>query len=253
MLIHEDRLFPAEPDARKIARALYAQIKGLPIVSPHGHTQAAWFAKNEPFPDPAKLFVQPDHYVFRMLYSQGVSLDDLEIGQAGDEGPAQGLAHLRQPLLSVSRHAHAHLAGFRLPGAFWAGGTAVGEDRRPLFRYHCRKTADAGVPAPRPLRAIQHGSAGHHRFSHSTRWTITRPFADSGWKARIMPTFRPDPVVDPEFKGFAENIAKLGEQTGEDTATWSGYLKALRKARPASANSAARRPTTAIPPRRPPT
>jgi glucuronate isomerase len=81
MLIHEDRLFPAEPGARKIARALYAQVKGLPIVSPHGHTQASWFVKNEPFADPATLFVQPDHYAYRMLYSQGVSLDDLEIGQ----------------------------------------------------------------------------------------------------------------------------------------------------------------------------
>jgi glucuronate isomerase len=80
MLIHEDRLFPAESGARAIARALYAEIKGLPIVSPHGHTQAGWFATNEPFPDPAKLFVQPDHYVYRMLLSQGISMEDLEIG-----------------------------------------------------------------------------------------------------------------------------------------------------------------------------
>src|ERR1035438_10530755 len=69
MLTHEDRLFPAEAGTRKIARALYASIRALPIVSPHGHTQAAWFARNEPFPDPAKLFVQPDHYIYiyRML------------------------------------------------------------------------------------------------------------------------------------------------------------------------------------------
>ena len=70
MLIHEDRLFPAEPAARAVARALYSSIKSLSIVSPHGHTQAAWFAKNDPFLDRAKLFVQPDHYVYRMLYSQ---------------------------------------------------------------------------------------------------------------------------------------------------------------------------------------
>ena len=81
MLLHEDRLFPSEPGALKIARSLYAGIRNLPIVSPHGHTQAAWFAENKPFSDPATLLVQPDHYVFRMLYSQGVSMDDLEIGQ----------------------------------------------------------------------------------------------------------------------------------------------------------------------------
>ena len=54
---------------------------------------------------------------------------------------------------------------------------------------------------------------------------------NSGWKARIVPAFRPDSVVDPEFAGFAANIAKLGEQTGEDTSTWKGYLNALRKSR----------------------
>ena len=81
MLLHEDRLFPAEPRQRKIAKTLYEHVRALPLVSPHGHTQAAWFARNEPFPDPAKLLVQPDHYIFRMLYSQGVSLEELEIGQ----------------------------------------------------------------------------------------------------------------------------------------------------------------------------
>ena len=67
----------------------------MPIVSPHGHTQAGWFARNEPFPDPVTLFVQPDHYVFRMLYSQGISFEELEIGQQAGEGSAQGVANLR--------------------------------------------------------------------------------------------------------------------------------------------------------------
>jgi glucuronate isomerase len=89
MLLHEDRLFPAEPATRKIARALYAQVRSLPILSPHGHTQAAWFAANQPFPDPATLLVQPDHYIYRMLYSQGISLEDLEIGQPRINNPRQ--------------------------------------------------------------------------------------------------------------------------------------------------------------------
>src|ERR1700733_15194200 len=85
MLIHPDPLFSADPATRKIARVLYEHVRAAPIVSPHGHTQAAWFATNEPFPDPAQLFVRSDHYIFRMLYSQGVSLEDLEIGQAKSE------------------------------------------------------------------------------------------------------------------------------------------------------------------------
>ena len=62
-----DRLFPAEPRTRAIARALYEPVRDLPIISPHGHTDPAWFATNAPFADPASLLIVPDHYVFRML------------------------------------------------------------------------------------------------------------------------------------------------------------------------------------------
>src|SRR4029079_5392317 len=86
-LLNEDRLFPAEEKTRAIAKRLYQQIRSLPILRPHGHTQAEWFANDEPFPDPVKLFVQPDHYIFRMLYSQGVSLEQLEIGRDKIENP----------------------------------------------------------------------------------------------------------------------------------------------------------------------
>ncbi len=86
-LLHDDRLFPADPTTRSIARRLFATVRNLPIVSPHGHTQAGWFTSNDPFPDPAKLFIQPDHYVHRMLYSQGIKLEDLEIGKAVIENP----------------------------------------------------------------------------------------------------------------------------------------------------------------------
>src|SRR5580704_11366007 len=81
-ILHEDRLFPADPATRSIARRLYASIRDLPIISPHGHTDASWFARNEPFPDPTQLLILPDHYVYRMLYSQGVSMHDLGIRQS---------------------------------------------------------------------------------------------------------------------------------------------------------------------------
>ena len=106
VLLHEDRLFPAEEKTRAIARRLYAGIKDLPIVSPHGHTQAGWFARNEPFPDPVTLLVQPDHYIFRMLYSQGISLEELEIGKKPVKDPRQGVAHFREQLSPVSRNAY---------------------------------------------------------------------------------------------------------------------------------------------------
>jgi glucuronate isomerase len=228
--IHEDRLFPAEPSTRQIAKALYAHVKSLPIVSPHGHTQAARFAKNEPFPDPAKLFVQPDHYVYRMLYSQGISLADLEIGQ-------EDLKDARK----VWRIFASHYYLFRgTPTRMWldfAFQNLFGMEERLS-----EKTADLYFDIiSEKLRTPEFlPRALYERFNLEVLATTDSPLdslADhqviraSGWKARILPTFRPDPVVDPEFAGFAENIAKLGEQTGENTMRWEGYLAALRIAR----------------------
>ncbi len=111
MALHPDRLFPADPGTRGIARRLYGEIAGLPIVSPHGHTDPAWYAEDRPFPDPAQLFVVPDHYVFRMLYSQGVPLEALGVprrdGGADRDGRTRHLAPLRQTHSAVPRHADA--------------------------------------------------------------------------------------------------------------------------------------------------
>ena len=78
-LTDPDRLFPVDPDTRHLARDLYDAVKTLPIISPHGHCDPRWFAENTRFPNPAELFVIPDHYVFRMLASQGVPLGDLGV------------------------------------------------------------------------------------------------------------------------------------------------------------------------------
>ena len=80
-MLDPDRLFPLEKSARRLARDLYKTVSDLPIISPHGHTDPRWFAENCKFPDPAQLFVTPDHYVFRMLYSQGVQLEDLGLSR----------------------------------------------------------------------------------------------------------------------------------------------------------------------------
>ena len=230
MLIHEDRLLPADPAARRVARALHASIKDLPIVSPHGHTQAAWFARNEPFPDPATLFVQPDHYVYRMFYSQGISLNDLEIGVPGLKDPRK-----------VWRIFASNYYLFRgTPTRLWID-----------FAFHhlfglndllSAATADLYFDIiSEKLRTPEFlPRALFERFNLEVLATTDSPLdsladhqaiRNSNWKARILPTFRPDSVVDPVFAGFAANIAELGRQNDEDTGSWAGYLNALRKAR----------------------
>ena len=230
MLIHDDRLFPADSQTRSIARGLYEHVRNLPIVSPHGHTQASWFAGNDPFPDPAKLFVQPDHYVYRMLYSQGISMEDLEIGQPQIKDPRK-----------VWRIFASHYFLFRgTPTQMWLDYAF-----HELFGFeellseksadHYFDTISEKLQTPEFLpRAL------YERFHLEVLATTDSPLdsladhkkiRESGWNARIVPNFRPDAVVDPEFPGFAESIARLGEQTGESATSWTGYLNALRKAR----------------------
>jgi glucuronate isomerase len=230
MLLHEDRLFPVEASALKIARALYQEVKNLPIISPHGHTNAGWFAKNGPFPDAATLFVQPDHYVFRMLYSQGISMDDLEIGQETIKDPRK-----------VWRIFASNYYLFRgTPSRLWLDYSfqdlfgfeeRLSEKNADLYYDTIAEKLQTPGFLPRAL---------YERFKIEVLSTTDSPvdsladhkaIRESGWKARILPAFRPDSVVDPEFPGFAGLIAKMGEQTGEDTSTWAGYLKALRNAR----------------------
>src|ERR1700749_1939978 len=80
-MLDKNRLFPADAASRGVAARLYESVRDLPIISPHGHTDPRWFAGNKPFPDPAALFIQPDHYIFRMLYSQGISMESLGVPQ----------------------------------------------------------------------------------------------------------------------------------------------------------------------------
>ncbi len=230
MLIHPDRLFPAEPRTREIAKNLYQQVRNLPLISPHGHTQASWFRGNEPFPNPAQLIVQADHYICRMLYSQGVSLEDLEIGQAE-------LKDAR----SVWRIFAKHYYLFRgTPTRMWLDFAF--QELFGLEQPFSQDTADmyfdtisAKLRTPKFLpRALY--EAFHLEVLATTDSPLDslddhKAIRKSNWNARILPTFRPDSVVDPEFAGFAENIIKLAEKTGKDTSSWNGYLDALRLTR----------------------
>jgi glucuronate isomerase len=227
MLIDPDRLFPPEPGTRRIARMLYEAVRTLPIISPHGHTRAEWFAKNEPFPDPTSLFVQPDHYIFRMLYSQGVSLEDLEIGQTGQRHPRK-----------VWRIFAGHYYLFRgTPTRMWLDSTF--QELFGLEQRLSEETADVYFDTiSEKLRTPEFlARALYDRFNLEVLATTDSPLdsladhkaiRESNWKGRILPTFRPDPVVDPDYEGFAENVIKLSEKAGEDTSTWEGYLRALQ-------------------------
>lgn len=230
MLLHPDRLFPVEASTRAIARRLYAEVKGLPIVSPHGHTEARWFAENIPFPDPATLLIQPDHYIFRMLYSQGIPLERLGIGERPIADPR-----------GVWRLFARHYCLFRgTPTRLWLDyvfeelfglTTPLSEQTADIYYDTLQQKLATPEFLPRTLFERFRIEVLATTNSPLDRLAEHRALRESGWKGKVIPTFRPDPVVDPGFDGFRENVRKLGESTGEDVSRWNGYLAALRLTR----------------------
>jgi glucuronate isomerase len=231
---HPDRLFPADPAVRKIARDLYAGVRDLPIVSPHGHTDPAWFALNERFPDAVDLLIKPDHYVFRMLYSQGIRMESLGVPTA-DGSPVEGDS--RKIWRTFATHYYL-FAG--TPSRIWLDHVfnevfgldePLSEDSADRYFEHINE--QLATPEFRP-RAL------FDRFNIETLATTESPLdtlehhrtiRGSEWSGNVITTYRPDPVADPEFEGFRENVERFGELAGEDVSTWAGYLAAHRERR----------------------
>lgn len=231
LYLHPDRLFPAEAESRAIARRLYAEVARLPIISPHGHTDPAWFATNAAFGNASELLLQPDHYLFRMLHSQGIALEALGIGPAG-----RG-ADPREAWRLLAGHYHL----FRgTPSRMWLDW--VFAEVFGLEQQLCAETADGHFDTITGAlgRAEFRPRALFDRFGIEVLTTTESPLDDlahhaairtSGWKGRVLTAYRPDPVVDPEFEGFSANLDQLADLTGEDCRSWQGYLRAHRSRR----------------------
>lgn len=227
--LHPDRLLPSDPSTRAIARELYGEVQDLPIISPHGHTDPEWFASDANFGNAAELLLHPDHYVFRMLYSQGVSLSALGIGNP-EANPRESWR------LFAERY---HL--FRgTPSRMWLDwvftevfgmGLQLGAETSDLyFDTITEMLATAGFK-PRAL---------FERYNIEVIATTESPLDSlehhaairaSGWQGRVITAYRPDPVVDPDFEGFRGNLEHFSQLTGEDCLSWNGYLTAHRQRR----------------------
>jgi glucuronate isomerase len=232
--LHPDRLFPPEPTVRAIARRLYDQVAGLPIVSPHGHVDPTMLAEDTPLGDPAAAFVIPDHYVTRLLHAHGVPPEQLGLRGRGAERSASPR--------EVWRLLCAHWCMFRgtstqywleaeLAEVFGVANRPSAETADALFDELSEKLAS---PAFRP-RAL------YDRFGIDVLATTDDPCSDLSahrrlgwdptWTGRLVPTFRPDPYLNPMRADWAQHTADLGQAANLDTGSYDGFIAALEARR----------------------
>ena len=235
LTLHPDRLFPAEPQTRAVARKLYEQVKDLPILSPHGHVPPAWIADDIPFSDPTNLLLTPDHYVNRIMHGQGVSLADLGVPMGRTDFEAD---QAREAWRTFCSHWHLYRG---TPMKFWMESELVeifGVKVRPS-----RETADSiydtiaaalATDAFRP-RALM------DRFNIEFIATTDDPLDDlehhgklrddASFTRQVRPTFRPDKYLEPARDDWNDLMDALAAKTGIDTGSFVGWIAAMENRR----------------------
>ncbi len=230
LTLHDDRLFPSDPAQRSIARALYATTNALPIISPHGHTDPSWFAGNAPFANATDLLLAPDHYLFRMLVSQGVPLEKL--GVPSRAGPSKA-----DPREAWRLFAANYFLFRGTPSEMWLSqvfaevfglDVALGADTAD--HYFDRIGEALATPAFLPRALFERFNIALIATTESPHEDLVhhRAIAASGWQGRVVTAYRPDPVIDVEHEAFGDAMARFAELSGQDVFSWKGYLEAHR-------------------------
>jgi glucuronate isomerase len=233
-MLSPDRYFSPIPAVREIARELYQLGARYPLVCPHGHVDPKLLALDEPFPNPSALIVIPDHYIVRMLYSQGVAMEALGIPRV-DGGPTESDPRRIWQLFGDHFHLfHGTPSGAWLSQEF-EGVFGVDEPLTPASAMRIYDAIEARLSRPefRP-RAL------YERFgievlcttdaaSDTLEWH--QRIADSGWTGRVRPTFRPDTAINIRHPAWRSEIDRLGDLAGHELTSYPRYIQALEQRR----------------------
>ncbi|MGQ7787521.1 glucuronate isomerase [Nesterenkonia sp. PF2B19] len=228
---HADRLLPADPRVREIARDLHAEVEALPIVSPHGHVDAAMLADDTPFPDPTALLISPDHYVTRLIHANGVPLEQLRVGGSAEVSPREAWRIFCAHWADFDGTASGYWLRQEFTGVFGIDDSTITEDRADELYDAISERIAAPDFRPRAL---------FDQFGIEVLATTDDPLddleahrrlaEDPTFTGRVLPTFRPDRYLKfgPEFRQVVEALV---ETVGGGVSGYAGYLRALQARR----------------------
>ena len=227
--LYEDRLFPSEEKTREIAKCLYSMIKDLPIISPHGHTDPSWYAENINFKNPAQLFIIPDHYLVRMLCSQGYSHADLGVKTL------DGTAYEKDPRKIWNIFAKNYHLFCGTPTRMWLD--FVFSEIFEIEHELDESTAESCYDIIDEKLKTQEFKIRNLYKRFRIEAISTTDEANSAleehrkirndWDGRVIPCFRPDSVTDPLHESFVTEFNRLCN----GTSTYQNYLKSLQERR----------------------
>lgn len=230
-----DRYLAPNPTQRRIARELYQSVADLPLVCPHGHVDPRLFAdERATFGTPAELLIVPDHYVFRMLYSQGIPLESLGIPHADGVPVERDHRKIWQIFaenfyLFRGTPTGAWLA-HELRSVLGIEEKLAGETAQDIYDQIVSKLAKPEF-RPRALFARFNIEVLCTTDAATDRLLHHQAIRESGWKADIRPTFRPDAVVNLSTPGWRENIVALSEVSGVTVHSYPTFIQALEERR----------------------
>ncbi|GGF19608.1 glucuronate isomerase [Subtercola lobariae] len=252
LLPHPDRLFPADPGERDIARRLYAEVADAPIYSPHGHVDARLLLDNNHFPDPAALLITPDHYALRLLHAVGVPLDQLGVRPVGASGAGASSAAAAASAAASTETSVSGREIWRRLCENW--NVFLGTPVRYWFETEFSSVFGlAEHPSPASADALYdqlvetlateefRPRALFERFRIAVLATTDDPADDLAahlalrndptFAGRVVPTFRADRYMHANETAWPANLERLGAVSGIDTSTYAGLLEALRSRR----------------------
>lgn len=226
-----DRLLPAEPGTRAIARDLFELVQELPIISPHGHVDAAVLLKDAPFPDPASLLVSPDHYVTRLIHASGVPMEKLRVGEAPSAAPREAWREFCRAWPLFEGTASAYWLRSEFEHVFKLDTEISLATADQTFDILAARLTD---PAFRPRQLFKD-------FNIEVLATTDDPLdsldahrllaQDSTFSGRVLPTFRPDSYLNIAHPDWIENTDRLITAGADGATGYDGYLAALENRR----------------------